>query len=117
MKISTVLIVRNEEKNIVRCLESIKWVDEIILVDQSSTDKTVELAKKYTDKIFITRNKLICNPDREFGIAKANNKWILLIEADEVVDENLKQEIVDVIAENKHDVFLFLLKHFLLANG
>ncbi len=115
MKISAVLIVRNEEKNIVRCLESIKWVDEIILVDQSSTDKTVELAKKYTDKIFITRNKLICNPDREFGIAKANNKWILLIEADEVVDENLKQEIVDVMAENKHDVFFIPVKTFFVG--
>jgi glycosyltransferase involved in cell wall biosynthesis len=115
MKISAVLIVRNEEKNIVRCLESIKWVDEIILVDQSSTDKTVELAKKYTDKIFITRNKLICNPDREFGITKANNKWILLIEADEVVDENLKQEIVDVIAENKHDVFFIPVKTFFIG--
>ncbi len=112
MKISAVLIVRNEEKNIERCLKSINWVDEIIVVDQASTDRTVELAKKYTDKVYITENKLICNPDREFGISKATNEWILLIEADEVVDENLKKEIITVTEENKYDIFFIPVKTF-----
>jgi len=114
-KISAVLIVRNEEKNIERCLESIKWVNEIIIVDQSSTDKTVELAKKYTDKIFITENKLICNPDREYGISKTTNDWILLIEADEVVDENLQKEIISAVNENKYDIFFIPVKTFFIG--
>jgi glycosyltransferase involved in cell wall biosynthesis len=106
MKISAVLIVRNEEKNIVRCLESIKWVDEIILVDQSSNDKTVELAKKYTDKIYITENKSICELDREFAVSKAKNEWIIYIDADEVITEDLKEEIIKVIEKNTCDVAL-----------
>jgi glycosyltransferase involved in cell wall biosynthesis len=114
-KISAVLIVRNEEKNIERCLKSICWVDEIIVVDQSSTDKTVEIARKYTDKIYITENKLICNPDREFGISKTSNNWILLIEADEVVDENLKDEILKVVNEDKYDIFFIPVKTFFIG--
>jgi len=115
MGISAVLIVRNEEKNIIRCLESIKWVDEIVVVDQLSTDKTVELAKRYTDKIFITENKLICNPDREFGITKTSNNWILLIEADEVIDENLKKEIISVVDQDKYDIFFMPVKTFFVG--
>jgi glycosyltransferase involved in cell wall biosynthesis len=114
-KISALLIVRNEEKNIERCLKSICWVDEIIVVDQSSTDKTVEIARKYTDKIYITENKLICNPDREFGISKTSNNWVLLIEADEVVDENLKDEILKVVNEDKYDIFFIPVKTFFIG--
>jgi len=114
-KISAVLIVRNEEKNIERCLKSIYWVDEIVIVDQSSTDKTLEIARKYTDKIYITENKLICNPDREFGISKTLNNWILLIEADEVIDENLKDEILKVVNENKYDIFFIPVKTFFIG--
>jgi glycosyltransferase involved in cell wall biosynthesis len=114
-KISAVLIVRNEEKNIERCLKSICWVDEIIVIDQSSTDKTVEIARKYTDKIYITENKLICNPDREFGISKTLNNWVLLIEADEVVDENLKDDILKVVNEDKYDIFFIPVKTFFIG--
>ncbi|MCX7940613.1 MAG: glycosyltransferase family 2 protein [Endomicrobia bacterium] len=111
-KISTVLIVRNEEKKIRRCLESIKWCDEIVVVDQSSEDKTVEIVKEYTTKIYITEPKLICNPDREFGISKTSNEWILLIEADEVVDDNLKEEIKDVIQRSESEVYMVPVKTF-----
>lgn len=96
-KLSAVLIVRDEENNIKNCLESIKWVDEIILVDQSSTDRTVDIAKEYTDKIFVTKPKGICNPDRKFGISHAKNDWILLIEADERISLGLKKEIIAAI--------------------
>ncbi|MBN1383309.1 MAG: glycosyltransferase family 2 protein [Elusimicrobia bacterium] len=99
-KLSAVLIVRNEEENIKQCLESIKWADDIILIDQKSTDRTVELARAYTDKIFITEPKGICNPDRVFGIQKAKNDWILILEADERVAPELKNEIQSVITEN-----------------
>lgn len=112
MKISAVLIVKNEERKIRRCLESIKWCDEIILVDQSSVDKTVDIAKEYTDKVYIVEPKLICNPDREFGISKASNNWILLIEADEVIDNNLKEEIKNVVAKNEHNVYFLPVKTF-----
>ena len=115
MKISAVLIVRNEEKKIKRCLESIKWCDEIIVVDQSSTDGTVEIAKKYTDKIFITQPKGICNPDRNFGISKSSNDWILLIEADEVVTEELKNEIQENVSKKDFDIYYLPVKTFFIG--
>ncbi|MFN3550202.1 MAG: glycosyltransferase family 2 protein [Endomicrobiia bacterium] len=114
-KISACLIVRNEEKKIERCLKSIKWCDEIIVVDQSSTDKTVDIAKKYTDKIFITEPKGICNPDRSFGISKASNDWILLIEADEVITEELKEEIKTSISRNLADIYYVPVKTFFVG--
>ena len=97
-KLSCVLIVRNEERRIERCLQNLVWADEIIVIDQKSDDKTVEIARKYTDKIFITEPKLICNPDRNFGIDKAANRWVLLVEADEIIDENLRDEIRNILS-------------------
>jgi glycosyltransferase involved in cell wall biosynthesis len=114
-KISAVLIVRNEEKNIERCLKSIYWVDEIIVVDQSSTDKTVEIARKYTDKIYITENKLICEPDREFAISKAKNEWIIYIDADEVITQDLRKEIIKLVEENIFEVGLIPRETFFLG--
>ncbi|MCX7716615.1 MAG: glycosyltransferase family 2 protein [Endomicrobia bacterium] len=112
MKVSAVLIVRNEEKKIRRCLESIKWCDEIIVVDQSSVDNTINIVKEYTHNIFVVEPKLICNPDREFGISKAKNEWVLLIEADEVVDKNLQSEIKDLVEKNKLDIYFVPVKTF-----
>ena len=116
-KISAILIVRNEERNIERCLESIKWVDEIIVVDQSSTDKTVEIARKYTDKIYITENKLFCEPDREIAISKTRNDWIIYIDADEIITESLKKEILNVVYEDKYDVALIPRETFFLGKS
>lgn len=112
-KLSVVLIVYNEEKNIKDCLESVKWADEIIIVDQRSDDNTVGIAKSYTDKIFITAPKLICNPDREFGVSKTSNDWIFLLEADERVDENLRSEICSIInSQESKDVYFVPVKTF-----
>ena len=52
--LSVVIITKNEDKRIEACLESVKWVDEIIVVDNGSQDKTLDIAKKYTEKIFKT---------------------------------------------------------------
>jgi len=53
--LSVAIIAGNEEKNIGDCLESVKWADEIIVVDSESKDKTVEIARRYTDKVFIRK--------------------------------------------------------------
>lgn len=96
-KLSVVLIVRNEEENIKDCLGTVNWAGEIVLVDQSSSDKTVEIARKHTNRIFIVEPKDICNPDRMFGIEKARNDWILLLEADERVTQQLREEMADIL--------------------
>jgi len=96
VKLSCVIICKNEERNIKACLESIKWADEIILVDAESTDKTVEIAKKYTDKIFIKKWEGF-SVQRKFGLEQCTGEWIFPMDADERCTEELKNEILSVI--------------------
>src|SRR4051812_1015748 len=95
-KISSVIICKNEERNIEACLKSIQWVDEIILVDAESTDKTVEIARKYTDKIFI-RKWIGFSDQRRFGLEQCSSEWIFPMDADERCTEELKIEILEKI--------------------
>jgi len=98
--LSAILITKNEENNIRRCLESIKFVDEIIVFDSGSDDGTTQICREYTNNVFVTDWP-------GFGIQKqraldaANGTWILSIDADEVVDAKLKHEILSVISSDK----------------
>ena len=92
MKISASIIVYNEEENIVELCESIKWCDEIVIVDSSSGDKTIELARRYTDKIFQREFKGY-KDKHEFADAKTTGDWIFWIDADERVTPELKDSI------------------------
>lgn len=96
--ISAVIITMNEEDRIRPCLESIKWVDEIIIVDSFSTDKTIDICKEYTDKIF-QRDMSGFGEQKQFAIEKATSDWILSIDADEVVTEELRDEIKGMLKE------------------
>lgn len=94
MEISVVLATFNEEKNLGDCLESVKGLaDEIIVVDGSSTDKTVAIAKQYGAKIFITDNPPIFHINKQKAIEKASGDWILQLDADERVTPELMKEI------------------------
>ena len=97
-KISAVISAYNEEKNITRCLKSLAFADEIVVVDNSSTDKTAEIAKKYTSKIFTQpNNPAAIDLQKNFGFTKATGDWILSIDADEEVSEELAKEIKRVL--------------------
>ena len=90
----------NEEKKIGDCLESIKKIaDEIIFIDNTSSDKTVSIAKTYTDKIFIKPNNKMLNVNKNFGFTKAANEWILSLDADERLTPELAKEIEDVLSK------------------
>ena len=88
-KVSVVVCTKNEEKRIKICLESIlkNKVDEIILVDGNSKDKTIEIAKKFTKKIFVSKKKSLTY-DRQLGIDKAKNKLVAMIDADHILKKN-----------------------------
>jgi len=92
-KISAIVITKNEEKNIAECLKSINWVDEIIVVDSESEDSSIELAKKFTDKIFIKKWEGFVSQKR-YALSLTNNEWVLHIDADERVTPELKEEII-----------------------
>jgi len=101
-KLSVVISAYNEEKKIEECLKSAKFADEIIVVDNSSTDKTKDLAKKYTNNIFTQPN----DPEKidlqkNFGFEKATGAWILSLDADERVSEELKYELASLLDHPK----------------
>ncbi|MBK7629744.1 MAG: glycosyltransferase family 2 protein [Ignavibacteriales bacterium] len=92
-KISAIIITGNEENNIKDCLKSVQWADEIIVVDSESTDKTVEIAKDFTDKVFI-RKWSGYSSQKTYALSLATNDWVLSIDADERVSEELSKEIL-----------------------
>lgn len=101
MNISAVIIAYNEEKKIEDCLKSVSFADEIIFIDSSSTDKTVEIAKKYTSKIFTKPNNPMLNVNKNFGFTKASGEWILNLDADERVSNELQKEIKGVLKTSR----------------
>ena len=90
--ISIAIIVKNEEGVIRQCLETVKWADEIIIVDAFSSDKTVRICKEYTDKIFL-REFVDFSAQKNFALSKASNEWVLFVDADEKITPLLKDEI------------------------
>jgi len=102
--VSVVLATYNEEVNLPSCLDSVKdLADEIIIVDGSSTDKTVEIAKKYGAKVVVTDNPPIFHINKQKAIDMATKDWILQLDADERVTPELKEEIKRVIAKSGWD--------------
>jgi glycosyltransferase involved in cell wall biosynthesis len=98
-RISAIVIAYNEEKNIQRCLESLSWADEIVVVDSFSQDRTKDIASSFTDKIFDLEWQGF-GKQKEFARTKALYDWVLSVDADEVVSEKLKEEIKSVINKN-----------------
>ncbi len=97
--IAAIVITKNEERNIVACLESLKWVDELIVVDAQSTDRTVELAKIYTPSVFV-RPWPGYGPQKNFAIDQATADWILIVDADERVTDELREEILALLNDS-----------------
>lgn len=104
MKLSLCLAVFNEEKNIHYPLDScIDWVDEVIIVDGGSTDRTVEVAKSYGKKvkIFHRDNPPLFLINRQRAMDQAQGDWILQLDADEEVSPELKREIEAILSQKK----------------
>ena len=110
--LSVVVTTKNEEKRIKACLESVKWADEIIILDNGSTDQTLEIAKKYSNKIFKYQN-LDFSSWRNKGVEKAENQWVLYVDPDERVLSDLRQEIEDLIGQNECSAYAFSRKNII----
>lgn len=95
--LSVVVIAKNEEKNIRECLDSVKWADEIVVVDDNSTDKTVEISQEYTDKVF-EKKMDIEGRHRNWAYAQAKHSWVFSLDADERVTPELKEQIIEAIS-------------------
>lgn len=122
--LSVVLATFNEEQNIGDCLESVKDIaDEIIVVDGGSADNTVEIAKSYGAKVISTDNPPIFHINKNKAVKAAKFDWILQLDADERVTENLAEEIRKVVNanESKNGYWIprsnFFLGRFLKKGG
>ncbi len=113
--LSVTIICKDEEKNIRECLESVKWADEIIVVDSFSTDKTTEIAKQYTDKIYQEEWKGYAR-QREYALSKVSKEWVFPIDADERCTPELRDEIISVIkSQSKFAGYRIPRKSFFLG--
>lgn len=102
-RLSVVVITKNEQENIRGCLETVRWADEIIVVDAESSDETVSHARDYTPHIFV-RPWPGFGPQKNFGMEKVAGDWILLIDADERVPPELREEILRMAQESPPEV-------------
>ena len=94
--IAAVVITKNEERNVEACLRSLTWVDELIVVDAESSDRTVELARHYSPNVFI-RPWLGYGLQKNFAMERATASWILIVDADERVSRQLREEILTLL--------------------
>ncbi len=97
--ISVCIITFNEEENIRDCLESVKWVEEIVVVDSLSQDNTVAICREYTDKVFQKEWQGHVK-QKNYALDHATNEWVLCIDADERISPELKEEIESCLSED-----------------
>ncbi len=110
-KLSVLVVVNNEEKQLDKCLETVVFADEVIVVLDKCTDKSEIISKKYTKKIY-SGEWDIEGERRNFGISKCSYKWILEIDADERVPILLQKEIYRTILMNESDYFLIPVDNY-----
>ncbi len=99
-RISVVIATKDEERNIRDCLESVKWADEIVVVDDESKDRTVEICREYTSNIIPNDSKGDFHVNKNLGIERSSGDWILSIDADERITQKLSREIKDAIGKS-----------------
>lgn len=117
MKLSAIIIAKNAEELIADAIDSVSFADEVIIVDNDSIDRTVEIAKKLKAKVF-KHSALDFAELRNIGFQKSLGDWILYIDSDERVSEALAHEITQVInnSTNMYGVFKVNRKNFYLGN-
>ena len=115
-KLSVIVITGNEERNLADCLFSVGWADEIVVVDSASEDRTVEIARRFTQKVYI-RPWEGYSAAKSFALQQCTNDWVLWIDADERVTKELSAEIQNAVGTEVGDyvAFEFSRKSFFLG--
>ena len=110
MSITAIVLTKNEEANIEYCLRSLSFCNELIVIDDNSSDKTCQIAKNFGAVIYKRELKDDYSAQRNFALEKGHSKWFLFVDADEIVSPELKQEIIDVTEEKDNNVIGYYLK-------
>src|SRR5262249_9457743 len=109
--VSVAIIALNEEERIRACLESVAWAEEIVVVDSGSSDKTVAIAREFTDRVVFHAWEGY-GAQKNFALEQCRSEWILSLDADERVSEALHAEIVRTLAAPAHAGYLVARQNF-----
>ena len=113
-KLGALVLTYNEAENISECLASLEWVDELVVVDSYSDDKTVELAKGYTNQVYQREFDDFAS-QRNFGLEELTTEWVLVVDADERVTTELKREIEEVLETPQAEGYRIPRKNYFLG--
>jgi glycosyltransferase involved in cell wall biosynthesis len=100
--LSAVIIAKNEEEMIADCIDALDFCDEIVLIDNESSDRTVEIAKHLGAKVYVDARKSFADR-RNMGKERAKGKWILYVDADERIGKELAEEITEKITKKESE--------------
>lgn len=103
--VSCIMIVKDEERNIKACLDTLAWADEIIVVDSGSTDRTAEICSSYPGVKFFQRPWKGFGPQKNIALSLAASEWVFSIDADERVSPGLAAEITGTVSDPKFDAY------------
>lgn len=95
--IAAVIITKNEQDSLRDCLESLRWVDEIIIVDSGSSDQTEAIAKEYTEHFYVNAQWPGFGKQKQLAQSYATSDWILAVDADERIDDTLRENILTML--------------------
>jgi glycosyltransferase involved in cell wall biosynthesis len=110
-KVSAVIITKNEEENLKDCLDSLQWVDEIVVIDSYSDDNTIEIAKRYTNQVYKNEWSGYAQ-QRNYGANIASHNWIISIDADERISEELANEIRETLSNPKYVAYNIPMQNY-----
>ena len=115
--LSVIIITKNEADNMRECLESVSWVDEIIVVDSGSEDNTIAICKDYTDKISINDDWKGFGHQKNLALQQATKDWVLSLDADERITPALRAEIENVINNSDYSAFAIPRQAYFLGQA
>ena len=104
-RLSVILITQDESADIRACLESVRWADEIVVVDGGSRDDTIAICREYTDKIYVSEDWPGFGPQKNHALSYATGEWVLSLDADERVSPALRHEIEQAMAAGRFDAY------------
>lgn len=105
----------NEEQHLARCLTSVSWADQLIVVDNTSSDKTPEIARTFTEHVYTQPNRMMLNENKNFGFSKATTDWILSLDADEELSPELSRELQQLMEQEENDAYWLPRKNIIFG--
>jgi len=112
--ISVVIITKNEEDNIRACIESVLWADEVVVVDSGSSDSTCSIAESLDARV-VHQDWLGYGAQKHFATEQAKNNWVLSLDADERISQELADNIINTMHSPQHNAYALKRLHFLLG--